>query len=200
MTTQTTWRIWRLGLSLSLLCVAACGNAPADRSTAQGAFAALAPCLESQEDACLLHLLDKQSRDDAWAAFAMLKEIRTLIEAHYPQETNGDASLPPTLQPLLHSPSGEAFFAAVCQRVRCGVPLREAFGAIETQTAQDEHIVELTTVRGGRFRMQNIDGEWGLAQMQSELKTERDRVYRVLSEVRRNAAAYDEQRRAMDAP
>jgi len=181
---------------LLLAILSGCAEPPALRSSPEGAFARLAPCVDAADPACLLHELDKDSRGAMYNIAAMLLEMRTLVDATYPADPVIRESAFGPWRGVVKGNNAEEMFARYCAERNCLGILTEGFGVVRDIRKLDPATVELTTMRGAVFSLHSVNGEWGLSTYRKELMAEDQRLRRSRMEVRQNAAAFTEQRRA----
>jgi len=169
---------------------------PATRTTPEGAFARLVPCIDNARTDCLLGELDKDSRDSMYNLYAILKEMKSLVASSYPQDPAVRESAFGPWNRVAEGNTAAEMFSLYCAQRDCMGTLASGFGVISTIKRTDPSTVEVTTMRDGVFTLHSVNGEWGLATYRTELMAEAARMRRAVSEVRKNAAEYQEQRRA----
>jgi hypothetical protein len=175
--------------------VGCASEAPA-RDNAASAFARLAPCVDANDARCVYPELERGSRWSIQTIHKTLAEMRALIERSYPAGRRAGASAYGAWEDAARAADDAGTFAAYCARRRCMEEIAAGFGAIAAQRAAGPGSAELTTTRGAVFRMAAAGGEWGLATYGEELAAEKIRLADALAQVRVDASAYDEQRRA----
>ena len=184
----------RLVVVLAVL-VVGCDSKPPPRTTPREAFARLAPCVDRADRACLFRELDRDSRWSIQTIHRTLAEMRTLVESAYPAARRAEA---------YGSWSGEAetgspdeLFDVFCRERNCLAELARGFGAVTAVEDETRERATIVTTRGARFELANRDGEWGLATWCAELQAAKIHLGDALEQVRLNARAFEQQRRAV---
>lgn len=188
-------RVW-IVLAAALI---GCASEAKDRGSAASAFARLAPCVDANDARCVFPELERGSRWSIQTIHKTLAEMRALIERSYPEDRRTGVSAYGGWEDAAAARDAAGVFAAYCARRRCMEELAAGFGAIVGERAAGPGVAELRTTRGAAFRMASADGEWGLATFGGELAGEKVRLADALAQVRVDAQAYDEQRRAVGA-
>ena len=177
-----------------------CASEVKDRSTAANAFARLAPCVDAGDARCVYAELERGSRWSIQTIHKTLAEMHALVTRSYPAGRRGDASTYGAWGDAAAAADDAATFAAYCARRRCMEEIAGGFGAVVSVRADGAAAAKATTTRGAVFEMAAAGGEWGLATYGKELAMEKIRLLDALAQVRIDAGAYDEQRRATGAP
>ena len=186
--------------SLALLAALGCASEQKDRGTPENAFARLAPCVDRGDARCVFRELDRDSRWSIETIHRTLAEMRDLVDGSYPAERRAGASVYGAWETAAAAADGPGTFAAFCARSDCVAEIAAGFGAVVSVREAGEGRAEITTTRGRSFAMAAADGAWGLATWRAELSAEKIRLADKLEQVRIDAKAYDEQRRATGAP
>jgi hypothetical protein len=181
----------RLAIAL-LLALAACDRKPPERTSPESAFARIAPCVDRGSAACLFRELDRDSRWSTGSIHRLLGEVRELVDRSYPADRRSQAYGTWAAEARAADPAG--LFETYCAERRCLSQLARGFGAVTEVTDRTASRARVHTTRGASFPMACADGEWGLATFREELKRAKIHLGDVLAQVRRNAAAYDDQR------
>jgi hypothetical protein len=176
------------------LALAAAGCGRPSRKTPQEAFARLAPCMDRGDAACLFGELDRDSRWSAATAFDLLAQIRAVAARSYPAEERAAALGAWQEEAAARDPGG--LFAAWCAKRGCLGRIAQGFGAVARVTGESGRAATVETTRGALYAMSCPDGDWGLSVFRDELEAAKIRLGDNLAQVKRNAAAYDEQRAA----
>jgi hypothetical protein len=174
-----------------------CAPKDEDRSTAAKAFACLAPCVDRNDARCVFAELERGSRWSIQTIRKTLAEMRGLIERSYPMDKRTGTSAYGAWGKAVAAADDAETFAMYCSRQNCMEKIAAGFAAIVSEKSVDVASAELVTTRGGFFRMAVADGEWGLATYGADLAAEKIRLLDALAQVRLDARAYEEQRRAV---
>jgi hypothetical protein len=175
-----------------LIALTACDRSPPERTSPESAFARISPCIDGGEAKCLFRELDRDSRWSTASIHRLLGEIRQLVDSSYPSERRSQAFGAWAAEARAADPA--ALFETFCTKRRCLSRLARGFGAVTEVTDRTESQAEVRTTRGASFPMVCADGEWGLAIFRDELHRAKIHLGDVLVQVRRNAAAFDDQR------
>lgn len=175
-----------------LLVLAACDRTPPERTSPESAFARLAPCVDQGSATCLFRELDRDSRWATGSIHRLLGEMRELVDRSYPADRRSRALGTWAAEARAADPA--ALFDTFCAERRCLARLARGFGAVTEVTDRTASRAVVRTTRGARFPMACADGEWGLAIYRDELQQAKIHLGDALEQVRRNAAAYDDQR------
>jgi hypothetical protein len=173
----------------------ACASEAKDRRTPESALARLAPCVDRGDARCVYAELDRSSRWSIQTIHKTLAEMRALVEASYPAARRG-APVYGDWDGAAAAADDAGTFAAFCERRGCVAEIASRFGPAAAATPLAADRVRVATARGGSFLMAAADGEWGLATWAEELSAEKIRLADRLVQVRIDARAFDEQRRA----
>jgi len=174
-----------------------CASEAKDRTTAANAFSRLAPCVDEGDPRCVYAELDRGSRWSIQTIHKTLAEMHGLVERSYPKDKRAGVSTYGAWEDAADAADDAGTFAAYCARLRCMDEIAAGFGAVASEKATGEGAARITTTRGRAFEMAAAGGEWGLATYGGELAAEKIRLLDALAQVRLDAAAYDEQRRAI---
>lgn len=188
-------------VSFVLAAVAAlgCASEAKDRSTPSNAFARLAPCVDKGDARCVYAELDRASRWSIQTIHKTLAEMRSLVDGSYPEGRRSGAPIYGAWENATAAPDGAGTFAVFCERRGCMKEIAAGFGAVVSVREIGEGRAEVTTTRGRSFALASADGAWGLATFGEELAREKIRLADKLAQVRIDAKAFDEQRRATGA-
>jgi len=181
-----------------LLAALGCASEAKDRSTPENAFARLAPCVDKGDARCVFAELDRDSRWSIETIHRTLAEMRALVERSYPADRRAGSAVYGAWETAALQPDGAGTFAAYCGRRRCLEEITAGFGAVAGVKGVGPERAEITTTRGRTFDLAAADGAWGLATYGAELAAEKIRLADKLAQVRIDAKAFDEQRRATD--
>jgi hypothetical protein len=184
---------------LAALAALGCASEAKDRSTPANAFARLAPCVDAGDARCVYGELDRASRWSIQTIHKTLAEMRSLVEGSYPADRRGGASIYGAWETAAAAADDAGTFAAFCARRACMEEIAAGFGAVVSAREIGAGRAEIATTRGGRFAFAAADGAWGLATWGEELAAEKIRLADKLAQVRVDARAFDEQRRATGA-
>ena len=179
-----------LALSLALASLA-CASEAKDRSTPANAFARLARCVYGE--------LDRESRWSIQTIHKLLSEMRALVDGAYPAERRIGAAVYGAWESAAAAADDAGTFAAFCERRACVAEIAAGFGAVVSARELPRGRAEVTTTRGRTFVLESADGAWGLATYREELAAEKIRLADKIVQVRIDAAAFEEQRRATGA-
>ncbi|MDJ0761812.1 MAG: hypothetical protein QNJ97_02390 [Myxococcota bacterium] len=168
--------------------------AKADPKTPDGAFAMLAPCVDRSDARCLYEGLDRDSQWSVQTIYRALSEISTLANATYPDSRRRDAY--GSWAGLSKAPDPAGLFEAYCRQQNCLDRIKKGFGAVINVVKKSRNAVLLETTRGGQFEMRQAEGRFGLALFQEALQREKIRVLDRLGQVKQDARAFDEMRKA----
>ena len=182
-----------------MLALLACASEVKDRSTAQNAFARLAPCVDRSDARCVFAELDRDSRWSIQTIHRTLAETRALVERSYPADRRAGSTIYGAWETAAAQADGAGAFVAFCARRGCMTELAAGFGAVAHVKNVGAGRAEITTTRGGTYTLAAVEGEWGLATYGAELAAEKIRLADKLQQVRIDARAFDEQRRATGA-
>jgi len=185
--------------ALSLLSAFGCASEVKDRTTAENAFARLAPCVDGNDARCVYAELERGSRWSIQSIHKTLAEMHALIEGSYPADKRKGVSAYGAWESAADAADDAGTFAAYCAQKKCLAEIASGFGAVVSSRARGDG-AELSTTRGRAFLMKSAEGEWGLATYGEELAAEKIRLSDALAQVRLDARAYDEQRKAVGAP
>jgi hypothetical protein len=180
-------------LVLSIFLLIAC-ETPKDVTTTKGAWAALAPCVDSGNSRCLYEMLDRDSQWSIQTIFKALGEMHELVETSYPADRKAVAFGSWEEEATASDPAG--LFDIYCKKKLCLEKISKGFGAVTQEVTIEPSRVRLKTTRNGEFELIKADDRWGLSLMREELATAKIRILDRLREIEKNAAAYEEQRRA----
>ncbi|MFO8073802.1 MAG: hypothetical protein R6V85_18225 [Polyangia bacterium] len=183
---------------LITVALAACGGDPPSRSTPSEAFYRLGSCVDRADAGCLYRELDRDSRRSVREMHRSLVEMRRLAERSYPQERREEA-LGVWLE-AAQAGDPAACFALLNERRGWLVRVARGFGAVVEVKYGKGGTAAVLTTRGAELEMARDGGEWGLATFEQNLREDREHLARRLEQVRRNAAAFDEQRAALEPP
>jgi hypothetical protein len=183
---------------LIAVALAACGGDPPSRSTPSEAFSRLGKCVDRADAGCLYRELDRDSRRSVREIHRSLSEMRRLAERSYPQERQDEALGVWLEAARADDPAG--CFAVLSERRGWLVGVARGFGAMVEVKREQGGTAAVRTTRGAELEMAEDGGEWGLAIFAQRLREDREHLARRLEQVRRNAAAFDEQRAALEPP
>jgi hypothetical protein len=175
-----------------LIALTACDRSPPERTSPAAAFSRIAPCVDRGAARCLFRELDRDSRWSTASIHRLLGEMRQLVDRSYPQDIRSQAFGTWAAEARAADPA--ALFEIFCAERRCLPRLARGFGAVTEVTDRTESRARVHTTRGASFPMACADGEWGLASFREELTQAKIHLGDALTQVRRNAAAYDDQR------
>ena len=170
------------------------GCAVTDTTSPEGAFAAIAPCMDKRDMRCLYFGLDRESQWSVQTMHRTLGRIRALVLRSYPENMRDGA-----YGSWRHEAEAEdppALFERFCRRNQCMARLVRGFGAVTRTTPLHSDGVQIDTTRGERFEMRRADGKWGLSLYRVELQQAKIHLLDRLRQVEQNAAEYDQQRKA----
>jgi hypothetical protein len=184
---------------LALLAVVACGSETKDRGTPTNAFARLAPCVDKGDPRCVYGELDRSSRWSIQTIHKTLAEMRALVDGSYPAERRVGSSIFGAWETAAAAADDAGTFAAFCERRGCMAEIADGFGAVVSTRDLGAERAEVTTTRGRAFALARAGGAWGLSTYADELAAEKIRLADKLAQVRIDARAFDEQRRATGA-
>jgi hypothetical protein len=176
-----------------------CASEAKDRGTPANAFARLAPCVDEGDALCIYPELDRASRWSIQTIHKTLAEMRSLVNGSYPADRRIGLSIYGAWETAAAASDSAGTFAAFCARRGCMAEITEGFGAVVSAKEIGAERAEITTTRGHVFAMASAGGEWGLATYGEELAAEKIRLADKLQQVRIDARAFDEQRRATGA-
>jgi len=182
-------------LALVVVLLAGCESKPKGRATPRDAFARLATCVDRADRTCLYRELDRDSRWSIQTIHRTLVEMRGLVTSSYPEERRDGAYGIWGAEAQTESP-GE-LFDVFCRERSCLTRLARGFGAVAEVVPRDDGRVTVVTTRGARFELADRDGEWGLSTWCDELQAAKIHLGDALEQVRRNARAFEQQRRAV---
>ena len=165
-----------------------------DPTSPDGAFARLAPCMDKKDSRCLYFGLDRDSHWSAQTIHRTLGEIRELAARSYPEKARQSAFGSWHNEAAVDDPAG--VFEAYCNRRQCLKKVALGFGAVVKKIPVDANTTQIETTRGGRFEMNEADGKWGLGLFKEELQQAKISLLDRLKQVKKNASAFDEQRKA----
>jgi hypothetical protein len=188
-----------ISVLLAALGLLACASEVKDRSTAASAFARLAPCVDEGDARCVYAELDRASRWSIQTIRKTLAEMRSLVDGSYPADRRTGSSIYGAWETAAAASDDAGTFAAFCARRGCMAEIAGGFGAVVIAKEIGGGRAEITTTRGRAFAMASADGAWGLATYGDELAAEKIRLADKLAQVRIDARAFDEQRRATGA-
>lgn len=154
----------------------------------------LGPCIDRNDEACLFQCLDRESR---WAIATIhknLKSMRAVVEKSYPESRRAEAY--GTWGEEATAETAQQVFARFCQKRHCLQKIASGYGAVRSVTEIQPDRVAVETTRGETFELMRFDGKWGLTLYQKELLSAKLRISDSLQQVTKNAAVFDEQRRA----
>jgi hypothetical protein len=172
-----------------------CDSKPPSRTAPREAFARLATCVDRADRACLYRELDRDSRWSIQTIHRTLAEMRSLVERSYPAPRRAEAYGSWSAEAATGSP--DELFDVFCRERDCLTELARGFGAVSGIEDESRERATIVTTRGGRFELANRDGEWGLATWCDELQAAKIHLGHALEQVRRNAQAFEQQRRAV---
>ena len=155
----------------------------------------MAPCVNRSDARCLYGELDRDSRWSVQTMHKLLLEMRTLVDASYPEDKRA-AAMGAWADEVAAADDGE-LFAIHCAKRRCFEPLIQGFGAVTSVTQVGEQRSAVVTTRGGQFILDLRDGRYGLSEFQQELQQDKIRLFDRLEQVKKNAKDYEETRRAL---
>ena len=181
-----------------LLAAFACASEARDRSTAENAFARLAPCVDRSDARCVYAELDRDSRWSIQTIHRTLAEMRALVERSYPADRRAGPKIYGAWETAAAQADAAGTFAAFCASRGCMTEIVAGFGAVANVKNVDAGRAQITTTRGRTFTLAAADGAWGLATYGAELAAEKIRLADKLAQVRIDAREFDEQRRATD--
>ena len=184
---------------LASLALLSCAPEVKDRSTPANAFARLAPCVDKGDAKCVYAELDRASRWSIQTIRKTLVEMRSLVDGSYPEDRRSGASIFGAWETAAAAADDAGTFAAFCERRGCMKEICAGFGAVVSVREIGEGRAEITTTRGLSFALASAGGAWGLAAWDEELAGEKIRLADKLAQVRIDAKAFDEQRRATGA-
>jgi hypothetical protein len=151
----------------------------------------MAECVDGGGPRCLFRELDRDSRWSTASIYRLLTQMRELIERSYPPERRAAALGAWADESRAADPA--ALFETFCNKRRCLTQLARGFGAVTQVKETSSDRAEIVTTRGAVFTMARADDEWGLATFGDELQQAKIHLGDALTQVRRNAEAYDEQ-------
>ena len=183
---------------MALLALLGCASEAKDRSTAENAFARLAPCVDRSDARCVYAELDRDSRWSIQTIHRTLAEMRALVERSYPADRRIGSAIYGAWDTAAAQADDAGTFAAFCERRRCVEEIAAGFGAVAGAKSAGAGRTAITTTRGRTFELAQADGAWGLATYGAELAAEKIRLADKLAQVRIDAEEFDEQRRAID--
>jgi hypothetical protein len=182
----------------AMLALLGCASEAKDRSTPENAFARLAPCVDRSDARCVYAELDRDSRWSIQTIHKTLAEMRALVERSYPADRRAGSAIYGAWDAAAAQADDAGTFAAFCERRRCMEEISAGFGAVASAKSVGAARTDITTTRGRTFELAVADGAWGLATYGAELAAEKIRIADKLAQVRIDAKAFDEQRRATD--
>jgi hypothetical protein len=188
-----------ISVLLAALGLLGCASEVKDRSTPANAFARLAPCVDEGDARCVYGELDRSSRWSIQTIYKTLAEMRLLVDGSYPADRRTGSSIYGAWETAAAASDSAGTFAAFCARRGCMAEITDGFGAVVSVKKIGGERAEITTTRGRAFPMASADGEWGLVTYGDELAAEKIRLADKLAQVRIDARAFDEQRRATGA-
>lgn len=165
-----------------------------DTTSPDGAFAAIAPCMDKRDMRCLYFGLDRESHWSVQTMHRTLGKIRALALRSYPENMRDSAY--GSWRHEAEADDPPALFERFCQRNQCMVRLVRGFGAVTRTIPVHTDRVQIGTTRGERFEMNRADGRWGLGLYRVELQQAKIHLLDRLRQVEKNAAEYDQQRTA----
>jgi len=177
--------------------IISCKSTPLDRKNPASAFGRLSVCVDKASVDCLFKELDRGSRWSVHSIYRTLAQTRGLISNSYPTDNTLRDQALGTWKKEAASKNAAEMFRVFCQKRSCLRTLAQGFGAVVKVKKTNENTAIVETTRGKTFQMSAAEGEWGLATYKDELYKTKIRLMDNLKQVRRNAAAYDEQRRAV---
>jgi hypothetical protein len=192
-------RMRLISVLLAALGLLGCASEVKDRSTPANAFARLAPCVDKGDARCVYVELDRASRWSIQTIHKILVEMRALVDGSYPIDRRTGSSIYGAWETAAAASDDAGTFAAFCVRRGCMAEFVDGFGAVVSVNETGGERAEITTTRGRVFAMASADGAWGLSTYGDELAAEKIRLADKLSQVRIDARAFDEQRRATGA-
>ncbi|MDD5306739.1 MAG: hypothetical protein PHU25_05395 [Deltaproteobacteria bacterium] len=181
-------------MRLLVLAIALVAGCAPTRETPQEAFARLAPCMDEADARCLFGELDRDSQWSAASVFRLLAQMRAVAERSYPAGERAAALGAWQEEAAASDPAG--LFAIHCAKHACLERLAQGFGAVARVTDANGKTATVETTRGALYAMARAGGDWGLSVFRDELEAAKIRLGDNLAQVKRNAAAYDEQRAA----
>ena len=156
----------------------------------------LAPCMDQADRACLYHRLDRESRWALQTIHKTLVEMRTVVDASYPESRRTQAFGTWGEEARTNTP--EEMFKVFCRKRKCLTAIAAGFGAVKAVSETETALALVETIRGKSFEMARFDGKWGLSIFQKELLAAKLRFIDSLKQVQRNAKAFEEQRVASE--
>jgi hypothetical protein len=186
-------------VTLAAAAALGCASEAKDRASPANAFARLAPCVDRADARCVYHELDRASRWSVQSIHRILAEMRALVERSYPQDRRSGPAVYGAWAGAVLAADDPGTFAAYCARRGCMEEIAAGFGPAASSRDLGAGRAEVVTTRGLAFVMASADGAWGLATYAEELAAEKIRLADKLVQVRIDAKAYDEQRRATGA-
>ncbi len=189
----------RFGFYFLLGALAAISCGEADTSTPRGALAAMAPCIEKRDAACLYGRLDRDSRWSLQTIHKTLGRIETLAQRSYPPDKRASALGSWSEEAAAKEPS--ELFRVYCEENGWMSDLTVRFGPARTVSTEVEaKRAQIITSRGGSIELSAPDGSWGLSDFREELAADKLRLLTRLARVEKNASAFEEQKRAEASP
>ena len=170
------------------------GCVTTDTTSPDGAFAAIAPCMDKRDMRCLYFGLDRESQWSVQTMHRTLGKIRVLALRSYPENMRDSAYGSWRHEAAADDPPD--LFARFCRRNQCMARLVRGFGAVTRATPVHSDMVQIDTTRGERFEMSRADGRWGLGLYRVELQQAKIHLLDRLRQVEKNAREYDQQRTA----